>query len=419
MQSLVYSRGDDRLRLTGGGREQPEPNDLRAHGPVGGRECGYPGAATAAATHPPAPTAASLVRQPPRRRRTLIRRSLVVADSAGLSAAFLASTLIFGLSAEGAGARPTYELVVFFLSLPVWVLLAAMHGLYRYDDERLGYSTVDDFVGVIHLVTLGAWIFFLGCWLTGISYPRAGKLIVFWMLATLLVSGCRVLARSICLRSPAYLQNVIVIGAGEMGQLVARKVSQHREYGLRLLGLIDEDPLPLRRDLGDVAVLGPLDELPRLVRDLEVERVIVAFSSESDAHTATVLRTLHDLDVQVDVVPRLYELLGPRVDLHSLEGLPLVGLPAPRRSAVALSVKRLMDIIGALVGLALLSPAFVLIAWRIRRGLRRPGLLSPDEAWAEHARVHRTQVPDDVGGRGRQRPPGLHLRDDERRRRDR
>ena len=333
---------------------------------------GIAGAATAAATHPPAPTAASLVRQPRRRRRTLIRRSLVVADSAGLSAAFLASTLLFGLSAEGAGARPTYELVVFFLSLPVWVLLAAMHGLYRYDDERLGYSTVDDFVGVIHLVTLGAWIFFLGCWLTGISYPRAGKLIVFWMLATLLVSGCRVLARSICLRSPAYLQNVIVIGAGEMGQLVARKVSQHREYGLRLLGLIDEDPLPLRRDLGDVAVLGTLDELPRLVRDLEVERVIVAFSSESDAHTATVLRTLHDLDVQVDVVPRLYELLGPRVDLHSLEGLPLVGLPAPRRSAVALSVKRLMDIIGALVGLALLSPAFVLIAWWIRRGSAGP-----------------------------------------------
>ena len=241
------------------------------------------GPATAAAEYLPAPFTATQVRQPPRRRRTLIRRSLVVADAAGLSAAFLASVLIFGLSAEGAGARPMYEFAVFFLSLPAWVLLAAMHGLYRYDDERLGYSTVDDFVGVIHLVTLGAWIFFLGCWLTGISYPRPGKLIVFWILATLLVSGCRVLARSICLRSPAYIQNVVVIGAGEVGQLVARKIGQHREYGLRLLGLVDEEPLRLRADLGDVAILGTLDELPQLVREREVERVIVAFSSESDA----------------------------------------------------------------------------------------------------------------------------------------
>ena len=330
------------------------------------------GPTTAAAEYLPAPFTATQVRQPPRRRRTLIRRSLVVADSAGLSAAFLASVLIFGLSAEGAGARPMYEFAVFFLSLPAWVLLAAMHGLYRYDDERLGYSTVDDFVGVIHLVTLGAWIFFLGCWLTGISYPRPGKLIVFWILATLLVSGCRGLARSICLRSPAYIQNAVVIGAGEVGQLVARKIGQHREYGLRLLGLVDEEPLRLRADLGDVEILGTLDELPQLVREREVERVIVAFSGESDADTAKVLRTLRDLDVQVDVVPRLYELLGPRVDVHTLEGLPLVGLPSPRRSTVALTAKRLIDIVGASLGLALLSPAFLLIAWRIRRGSPGP-----------------------------------------------
>jgi exopolysaccharide biosynthesis polyprenyl glycosylphosphotransferase len=330
------------------------------------------GADAAAAEHLPAPFADTQVRQPPRRRRALIRRSLALADSVGLSAAFLVSVLMFGLSAEGSDTRPMYAFVVFFLSLPAWILLAAMHSLYRHDDERLGYSTVDDFVGVIHLVTLGAWIFFLGCWTTGISSPRPGKLIVFWISATLLVSGCRVLARSICLRSPAYIQNTVIVGAGEIGQLVARKVVQHREYGLRLLGLVDEEPRRLRPDLGDVGILGTLDELPQLVREREIERVIVAFSSESDAHTTAVLRRLRNLDVHVDVVPRLYELLGPCVDLHTLEGLPLVGLPSARRSAVALKLKRLIDIVGASLGLALLSPLLLLIAWRIRRGSPGP-----------------------------------------------
>jgi exopolysaccharide biosynthesis polyprenyl glycosylphosphotransferase len=329
-------------------------------------------AATAPVEHLPAAFAAAQVQQPPRRRRALLRRSLVLADSIGLSAAFLASVLMFGLSATDADTRPVYEFLVFFLSLPAWALLAALHGLYRYDDERLGYSTVDDFVGVIHLVTLGAWIFFLGCWLTGISYPRPGKLVVFWILATLLVSGCRAVARSICLRSPAYIQNAVIVGGGEIGQLVARKVSKHREYGLRLLGLVDEEPLRLRPDLGEVEILGTLDDLPHLVRERKVERVIVAFNGESDARTAAVLRNLRDLDVHVDVVPRLFELLGPRVDLHTVEGLPLVGLPSTRHSAVALRLKRLIDILGASLGLALLSPVFLLIAWQIRRGSPGP-----------------------------------------------
>jgi exopolysaccharide biosynthesis polyprenyl glycosylphosphotransferase len=325
----------------------------------------------AAAEHLPAALEPSRA-QRPRRRRALLRRSLVLADSAGLSAAFLISVLVFGLSAKGAETRPIYELIVFFLSLPAWALLAGLHGLYRYDDERLGYSTVDDFVGVVHLVTLGAWIFFVGCWLTGISYPRPGKLAGFWVLATLLVAGCRIVARSLCLRSPAYIQDVVIVGGGEIGQLVARKLGQHREYGVRLLGLVDESPRELRSDLGEVEMLGTLDELPRLVRDRQVERVIVAFSGESDAHTAEVLRSLRDLDVQVDVVPRLYELLGPRVDLHTVEGLPLVGLPSTRHNAAALKLKRLLDIVGASVALAFLSPLFALIAWQIRRSSPGP-----------------------------------------------
>ena len=57
---------------------------------------------------------------------------------------------------------------------------------------------------------------------------------------------------------------------------------------------------------------------------------MIAFSNESDAETTEVVRRLQGLDVQVDIIPRLYELVGPRVDLHTVEGLPLIGLPAAR-----------------------------------------------------------------------------------------
>jgi len=308
----------------------------------------------------------------PSGRRVLMRRYLVLADIAGLTLAFFGSVLAFGLSAPGDHARPAYELAVFVLSLPVWLLLASVHGLYRCDERRLGHSTVDDLVAVIHLVTLGAWTFFIGCWATHISAPRPTKLIGFWVLAALLLTGFRALARSLCVRSPAYKQNTIIVGGGDVGQLIARKLGQHPEYGIRLLGVVDAAPRARRSDLPDMALLGSVEQLPNIVADLGVERIIVSFSNDSDAHTAEVVRELRTLDVQVDVVPRLYELLGTRVDVHAVEGLPLIGLPAARWNSWAGRLKRAIDIAGALLALIALAPLFGFIAWKVRRSSPGP-----------------------------------------------
>jgi exopolysaccharide biosynthesis polyprenyl glycosylphosphotransferase len=306
------------------------------------------------------------------RRSALVRRALVLADLTGLSVGFIITVSTFGLSAEGEHARPLYALGVFFLSLPAWALLASLHGLYGHDEGRMGHSTVDDFVGVVHLVTVGAWMFFIGCWITGISYPRPGKLIAFWLIATLLITGCRGVARSLCQRSPSYIQNTVIVGGGDVGQLVARKLEQHREYGIRLVGLVDSDPKKRRADLPDLQLLGSLQRLPEIVSDLDIERVVIAFSNESDAQTAEVVRKLQGLNVQVDIIPRLYELVGPRVDLHTVEGLPLVGLPAARWNPGAMMVKRTMDIVGAALGLVVLSPLFAYIAWQVHRSSPGP-----------------------------------------------
>ena len=134
-------------------------------------------------------------------RREFVRRSLMAADVIGLSIAFFVSTSVFGLSASGDHARPVFELAVFFVSLPLWMLISSVNGLYAHDEWRMLHSTVDDFFGVIQTVTLGAWLFFMGCWISGISYPRPAKLIAFWFLATFFVTASRVVARTWCRRS--------------------------------------------------------------------------------------------------------------------------------------------------------------------------------------------------------------------------
>jgi exopolysaccharide biosynthesis polyprenyl glycosylphosphotransferase len=300
-----------------------------------------------------------------RRRGWLVRRALVAADLFGLTVAFLIAMLAFEARTDRVDAGS--EFLVFLGALPVWIVAARLFGLYDHDDERTDHSTVDEFAGVLNVVTFGAWTVFAFTWLTDVADPNPPRLLTFWGLAIALVTAGRASARALCRRSLSYLQNTVIVGAGDIGQLVARKVVQHPEYGINLVGFLDGRPKERRVELEHVALLGPPDRLPEIVRHFDVERVIVAFSGESHEQSLALIRSLRDLDVQIDVVPRLFELVGPRVGIHTVEGLPLVGLPPAKLSRSSRLIKRSIDVAGSSLGLFLTAPLFALIAWRIKR----------------------------------------------------
>jgi exopolysaccharide biosynthesis polyprenyl glycosylphosphotransferase len=299
-----------------------------------------------------------------RRRGWLVRRALVFADVTGLLLAFIVAEVVVG---PGEHPNSWNEIIAFLLTLPGWVLGAKLYGLYDHDEERTNHSGVDEFLGVFHLVTVGTWIFYLGAWITGLADPALLKLVIFWGLAVGLISIGRATARSFCRHRITYLQNTVILGAGEVGQLVARKLLQHPEYGINLVGFVDASPKDQREDLGQMTILGSSDRLPAIIRLFDIERVIVAFSNETHEETLTIIRSLKDLDVQVDIVPRLFEIVGPGVGIHTVEGLPLVGLRPLRLSRSSRVLKRTLDLVASSVGLLLLAPAFLVIGLLIKK----------------------------------------------------
>ena len=126
-----------------------------------------------------------------------------------------------------------------------------------------------------------------------------------------------------------FWQNTVIVGAGDVGQLIARKLRQHPEYAIRLVGFVDETPREPRSDLGELRLLGSPDVLPELVERFNIDRVIVAYSSESHEALLWMIHKLKARSVQIDLVPRLFEAVGPKVDMHTVEALPLIGLPPP------------------------------------------------------------------------------------------
>ena len=302
-----------------------------------------------------------------RGRGWLVRRALLAADVIGLSLAFLLAVLVFGDRGPGDRLDAFGEFALFLTTLPLWVVVAKLHGLYDRDEDRADHSTVDDVVSVFHLVTIGAWVLYAGAWMAGLAEPELARVFAFWVLAIALVCGGRALARSLCRRSVEYLQNTVIVGAGDVGQLIARKLLQHPEYGINLVGFVDADPKTRRAGLEHLALLGATDQLDEIVDLYDVERVVIAFSKEPNASMLKRIRSLRDREIQIDVVPRLYEAVGPRVGVHTVEGVPLVGLPPARLTRSSRTLKRALDVGGALVGLLITAPLFAYIAVRIRR----------------------------------------------------
>jgi exopolysaccharide biosynthesis polyprenyl glycosylphosphotransferase len=307
------------------------------------------------------------------RRGWLVRRALVCADLLGLAGAFALSEAIYrGVPNQGNALGTGSEYLVFFASLPLWIVAAKIYGLYDRDESRADHSTADDIVRVFHLVTIVAWLLVAGAYLTGIAQPAFTKVATFWALAIPVVVVARAFARAVCRRMRVYLQNTIIVGAGDVGQMIAAKLLRHPEYGIRLLGFVDDRPKEQRPGLETMTLLGPPDRLSPIVRDHGVERVIVAFSNDSFERTADLIRSLHDLEVQIDVVPRLFDLVSPSAEIHTVEGIPLLGIPSLHLSRSSAWLKRVMDVVLAALGLVVLSPLLVLLAIAIKIDSKGP-----------------------------------------------
>jgi exopolysaccharide biosynthesis polyprenyl glycosylphosphotransferase len=182
----------------------------------------------------------------------------------------------------------------------------------------------------------------------------------------------RGIARAIVSRSIAYQQNAVIVGAGDVGQLIGRKILQHPEYGINVVGFVDANPKEPRTDIGDLTILGTPEDLPQLVSELDVDRVIVAFSGETNEGTLALVRELRDRSMQIDIVPRLFEAVGPNAGIHSIEGLPLMGLPSVRITRTSRWLKRAIDVVVGSMLLVLLSPLFAFIAWKVKRSSSGP-----------------------------------------------
>jgi exopolysaccharide biosynthesis polyprenyl glycosylphosphotransferase len=341
--------------LTGRPEGKGAIEEIGSHVPAGN------GSSRPAAVGPSVPAVGSSVRVTRARR---VHRALLISDAASLGIAF---TLAWGVVGPGISARAA---AVFLAMLPAWWLGAQLYRLYDADVERADRSTVEDFVGVLHLVTLGVWLTYAAAHVTG-NHPSASRFLTFWAAAIPLVMMGRFCTHAFARRRHAYLQKAVIVGAGDVGQLVGRKFLQNPEFGINLVGFVDGEPKPLRNEVAQVPLLGSSSRLAEIVHENEIDRVVIAFSSDRHEQLLQTISSLVPLGVQIDIVPRLFEAVGQESNVHTVEGLPVLTLARRQSSRLSVTLKRLIDVVGGALILLVMAPVLAAIALAIK--LDSPG----------------------------------------------
>jgi exopolysaccharide biosynthesis polyprenyl glycosylphosphotransferase len=250
------------------------------------------------------------------------------------------------------------------LGLLCWSCLTSAYGLYKREEADHGRSTTEDIPALVLLVTLATWLGTLALAATHVAHPRLGIAAGFWVFAILFITCARAVTRSVISRCLSRRESVLIIGAGRIGGRVAQKLANRPGFGLEIVGFLDDDPLDIPED--GPPHLGGTSKLEHVIRAYEIERVIMAFSRLPDETYVDLSRRCLDLGVRVDVVPRLYELIGSHNHVHELVGLPLVELRPLSFSPHSRVLKRAFDLALTGIALAVLAPVLLFCAWRIK-----------------------------------------------------
>ena len=115
----------------------------------------------------------------------------------------------------------------------------------------------------------------------GVIIPRSVVVIDF-LLFTMLLIGSRVsfaaLNDTFIRLQSRRLPHVLIIGAGDLGELVLRSLIRSRTAAYRPVGFLDPDPGMNNRAMHGVRVLGTLDQLTRVASEYDVDVVVLALS---------------------------------------------------------------------------------------------------------------------------------------------
>lgn len=246
----------------------------------------------------------------------------------------------------------------FFILPVIWLIL----NVEMYDIRRAGrkWETVKG-IAVSSAVSLVLYlfVFFLS---EPNSMPRRG--VATYILFS---AGLMVLWRFFYIQvftAQEFLRRVLIVGAGQSGSALVRVIKEIWPPPFYLVGFIDDDPCKQACKVEGFPVVGGSKDLLNVVEEQKVTDIIFAISGEMNSEMFQALLQAEEEGVEVTTMPIIYEELMGRVPIFQLRSDWILRSFVDQAHAGRFyeMIKRLLDVVGGLVGVLILAFAFPFIA---------------------------------------------------------
>jgi exopolysaccharide biosynthesis polyprenyl glycosylphosphotransferase len=164
----------------------------------------------------------------------------------------------------------------------------------------------------------------------------------------------------------------LIVGAGNVGRLMAKRLLEDPGVGLRPIGFLDTRPFEEHGNGHDLPVLGASWNLDDVVHQHRIQHVIFTFSSEHHEVLLAMVKRCQDLGISISLVPRFFEKMTTKIAIDHVGGLPLISVPLFDPKGWQFRLKYFSDQVLAGLLLVLLSPFLVACAIAVRLSLGTP-----------------------------------------------
>lgn len=249
------------------------------------------------------------------------------------------------------------------------VASAKLAGLYDRDETLLHKTTLEEAPKLFYLASMCTLVAWLSAGALHLERFDRQEVLWLWAALSLLLIGARAMARALGLRICAP-ERCLFIGDAPSATAIRSRMGEHGGVKARMVAHLDLN----EASSWSVNTLSAprLEEIRDLARELDIHRAIIAPDSADAGEMLDLIRTLKAIGVKVSVLPRLLEVVGCSVEFDDLHGITVMGVRRFDLTGSSRTLKRGFDLLGASVGLLVLSPLMILMAIAIKLEDRGP-----------------------------------------------
>ena len=248
------------------------------------------------------------------------------------------------------------------------LILPAVFGAHQMYRPRRVISWLDEVYGVFSCFSITTVLVMVASAFLWRDFGPSRLLVaILWCIAVLFISFGRVvtLTTQNWLRARGVSENrVLLIGEGEPARLVLQRIRHAPEYGYKPVGCLVAAGSDGRE--AELPILGTTLEIADVIRRHRIDDVIFATPELSRDQLIETISLAQSENVNIRIFPDLFQMLSSGLETVDLGGLPLLSVRDTALHGWNLVMKRAIDVAGAVVGLVLLSPVMLAIAFVVK-----------------------------------------------------